>query len=93
MTDCLCFELPDDNRIKIVIKILEQYNADYFRFHFKTFIHPHKIKIIIFQSNQIVVDEILEYVKSEYVKEDYIHQSSFQLTDNEKNLLIDLSLK
>lgn len=93
MTNCLCVELPDDKRIKIIMEILEQYNVDYLKFHFKTFFHPHRNKIIIFQPRQLVIDEILEYVKSEYGKEDYIHQSSFQVTDSERNLLINLSLK
>ena len=75
------------------MQILEQYNVDYFKFHLKSIFHPHKIKIILFQPRQIVIDEILEYSKSEYGKEDYLHQSSLQLNDNEKNIIIDLVLK
>jgi hypothetical protein len=93
MTDCLGIEFPDDKRIKIIMKILEQYNVDYIKFHFKTFIPPHKIKIILFQPRQIVIDEILEYSKSEYGKEDYLRQSSLQLNDNERKFIIDLVLK
>jgi hypothetical protein len=93
MTNCLCLELPDDNRIKIISKILEQYNVDYLKLHAKSFFPPNKIKFILFQPRQLVIDEILEYVKSEYEKIDFIHQSSFQLTDNERKVLIDLTLK
>lgn len=93
MINCLCIELPDDKRFKNIIEILEQYNVDYLKFYFKTPFSPHKNKIILFEPRQLVIDEILEYVKSEYGTEDCIHQSSFQLTDSEINLLINLSLK
>lgn len=98
MINCLCVELPDDKRIKNIIEILEQYNVDYLKFYFKTLFPPHnfsqhKNKIILFGPRQLVIDKILEYIKSEYGKEDCIYQSSFQLTDSETNLLINLSLK
>ena len=93
MIDCLGIEFPDDKRIKIIMEILEQYNVDYFKFHLKSIVHPHKIKIILFQPRQIVIDEILEYLKSEYGKDDYLHQSSHQLNDNERKIIIDLVLK
>ena len=93
MTNCLCFEFPYDNRIEIIIKILEKYNVDYLRYYFYSFCPPNRIKFILFHPKQLVIYEIVEYTKFEYKKEDYMHQSSFQLTDNERKVLIDLALK
>ncbi len=93
MIDCLSIEFPDDKRIKIIMEILERYNVDYLRLHSKSFCAPDKIKLILLRPRQISIDEILEYSKSEYGNEDYIHQSSFQLSDNARKLLMDMILK
>jgi hypothetical protein len=89
----LSIEIPDDSRSKTIINILEEYNVDYLRYYSKTICHPNRIKFILFQPRQLVIDEILEYVKSEYEKIDFIHQSSFQLTDNERKVMRDFTLK
>lgn len=91
--NCLVFELPNDERVKDIQIILDKWRRDYFKEYLHNFILSYRIKFILFNPPDNLISELCENVSSRYTEDDYIRQSKFELTQDERNLLIDMSFK
>ena len=90
---CLCIELPNDERAKAIENILDKWRRDYHKLYFHNLILSYRIKFMLFNLPDNLISELCENVNSRYSENDCIRQSKFELTENERNLLIDMSVK
>jgi hypothetical protein len=91
--NCLAFELPNDERVKVIENILDKWRTSYLKQYLHNLVLSHRIKFILFNPSDDLISELFENVNSRYAKDDCVRQSKFELTVNERNFLIDMSLK
>lgn len=87
---CLSFELPNDERTKDIEIILDKWARSYYKIYVHNFILSYRVKFILFNpvDNHNLISELCENVNSRYTKDDCVRQSKFELTQEERNLLI-----
>ena len=91
--NCLVFELPNNERVKDIENVLDKWRASYLKQYLHNLILSYRVKFILFNPPDNLISELCENVNSRYAKNDHIKQSKFELTENERNLLIGMILK
>lgn len=91
--NCVLFELPNDERVRDIQIILDKWRRGYFKEYLHNLVLSYRIKFILFNPPDDLISELCENVNSRYSENDCIRQSKFELTENERNFLIDMSLK
>lgn len=91
--NCLVFELPNDERVKDIENVLDKWRTSYLKEYLHNLILSYRVKFILFNPPDNLISELCENVNSRYTKDDCVRQSKFELTENERNLLIGMSLK
>lgn len=91
--NCLAFELPNDERVKDIENVLDKWRTSYLKQYLHNLILSYRVKFILFNPPDNLISELFENVNSRYTKDDCVRQSKFELTENERNLLIGMSLK
>ena len=91
--NCIVFELPNDERVKDIQIILDKWRICYLKEYLHNLILSHRVKFILFNPSDNLISELCENVNSRYSENDHIRQSKFELTQNELNFVIDMSLK
>jgi len=89
----LAFELPNDERVKDIENVLDKWRTSYLKQYLHNLILSYRVKFILFNPPDNLISELCENVNSRYTKDDCVRQSKFELTENERNFLIDMSLK
>lgn len=91
--NCISFELPNDDRVKDIENILDKWRKDYYKGYFHDFILSYRVKFILFDPSDNFISEFCENVKTRYTKDDCVRQSKFEPTQDEKNLLVNITIK
>lgn len=91
--NCLVFELPNNERVKDIENVLDKWRTSYLKQYLHNLILSYRVKFILFNPPDNLISELCENVNSRYTKDDCVRQSKFELTENERNLLIGMSLK
>lgn len=91
--NCVVFELPNNERVKDIENVLDKWRTSYLKQYLHNLILSYRVKFILFNPPDNLISELCENVNSRYTKDDCVRQSKFELTENERNLLIGMSLK